>query len=196
MKIEDSGRRKFNKTIASPYPGFSAQFTQWFSKSQVVDHKGQPLKVFHGTQYDVPFFSDAMQGDTVYSGDIGFFFTNDIVEANAYATWDWDRESPQPNIMPVYLSIQRPLLVNISNPFHLADAPGLWYDKYGQNMADYALNCGYDGLIISDFECADREPVSPYSGKQTLYIAFRPEQIKSAIGNSGAFDLNNKDLCT
>lgn len=196
MKIVDSDPRKLNRKIASLSTGFSTQFSNWFSKSKVVDAKGLPLKVFHGTQHDVPFFSEAMQGDTVYSGDVGFFFTNDVAEANAYATWDWDRDEPRPNVMPVYLRIQNPLLVNISNPFHTAEAPGLWYDRFGQNMANYALNCGHDGLIISDFGCADRQPSGPCSGKQTLFVVFRPEQIKSAIGNNGAFNPQDKLICS
>ncbi len=170
-------------------------FRRWFGISRVVDASGQPLVVYHGTQYDVTAFDPGMMGDTVSSDDVGFFFTNDPVEANAYASWDWDREAPIPNVMPVYLSLQNPLIVDISNRHHKGAAPGLWYDEHGQRMAAYALASGYDGLVISDFGCGSSAPRSTWSGKQTLYVAFEPTQIKSAIGNSGAFDPTNPDLC-
>lgn len=165
----------------------SPQFRQWFGLSKAVDPSGKPLVVYHGTQSVFDTFSEELQGATVCSEDVGFFFTNDVAEANAYATWDWDKEDPLPNVMPVYLSIQNPLLVNISNPHHLGDRPGVWYDVYGPRMAQYALDCGYDGLIISDFKCGENAPVSTCSGEQTLYVAFSPSQIKSAIGNRGEY---------
>ncbi len=165
-------------------------FREWFGQSKVVDQSGSPLRVYHGTQFVFDSFSEEMQGSTVCSEDIGFFFTNDTAEANAYATWDWDRDIDdiRPNIIPVYLSAQNPLLVNISNPNHLAEQPGVWYDRYGPNMARYALICGHDSLIISDFECGERNPERYFSGKKTLYVVFQPSQIKSALGNSGRFD--------
>ena len=169
----------------------SPEFQSWFEGSRAVGQKGEPLVLYHGTQSVFDAFSEEMQGSTVCSADVGFFFTNDIAEANAYATWDWDKESPLPNIMPVYLSIKNPLLVNISNPHHPGERPGVWYDVHGQRMAQYALDCGYDGLIVSDFGCGVEQPHTSFSGKQTLYVAFAPNQIKSAIGNNGNFDLND-----
>lgn len=53
---------------------------------------------------------------------------------------------------------------------------------------DYVLGliegAGYDGIVYDN----------KYEGGGDSYIAFRPEQIKSAIGNRGTFDPNNPDI--
>jgi hypothetical protein len=169
-------------------------FRVWFGDSKVVSFDGRPLVVYHGTQYDFDAFDPEMQGDTVYSGDVGFFFTNNPVEANGYATFDWDRESPVPNVMPVYLSLQNPLLIDIDNPNHPGESPATWYDEYGQDMARYAEDCGHDGLIISDFDGGVRQPTTSVSGKETVYVVFKNTQIKSSIGNFGTYDPDNPDI--
>lgn len=175
-----------------PQHRHTPEFDKWFENSKVVDANGLPLVVYHGTQYDFSAFDPEMQGDTVFSGDIGFFFTNNTREANAYATFDWDREDPKPNVMPVYLSIKNPLMVDITNEHHPGEAPGRWYDEFGQKMAQYAIDSGYDGLIVSDMS---DDPQLTVDGKvETMYVAFRPEQIKSAIGNNGNFDAQNPDI--
>ena len=156
------------------------EFKKWFGDSKVVDEKGEPLVVYHGTQASFGAFSEEEQGSTVYSGDVGFFFTNNTAEANAYAQFDWDKENPQPNVMPVYLSIKNPLRVDITNKAHPEIAPGVWYDKYGPNMSTYAIDSGYDGLIISDMS---DDPVLTRGINETLYVAFKPNQIKSIFND-------------
>lgn len=51
---------------------------------------------------------------------------------------------------------------------------------------------GFDGDTISAM--SDREFLDEFQEAQDSYIAFHPEQIKSAIGNSGAFDATNPDI--
>lgn len=169
----------------------SAAFRAWFGNSKVVAQDGKPLAVYHGTQYDVDAFDPEMQGDTVYSEDIGFFFTNDLAEANSYATFDWGRDSPKPNVMPSYLSIKNPEIVTLENEQSPYDSPALWYDSEGQEVAQNAIDSGRDGLIVIDnrvgFELPD-------GSKPTLFIAFKPTQIKSATGNRGTFSPTDSDI--
>lgn len=44
---------------------------------------------------------------------------------------------------------------------------------------------GYDGIIVED---------ANWGGDQTIYVAFHPEQIKSATDNIGTFDKKNSDI--
>lgn len=166
-------------------------FKKWFRDSKVVDDEGKPLVVYHGTQYSFNAFDPDMQGDTVYSEDIGFFFTNDPAEANAYATLDWDRDKPKPNIMPTYLSIKYPKVVTLENEQSPYENPGIWYDNEGREAAQEAMDAGQDGLIVVD----NRDDMRMADGRNpTIFIAFNPTQIKSAIGNVGSFDPANPDI--
>ena len=65
------------------------------------------------------------------------------------------------------------------------------------DMARWAKSQGYDGLIIRNV--ADHGPSGMHSTSDArkpsdLYVAFRPEQIKSAVGNTGAFDPRNPSI--
>lgn len=71
---------------------------------------------------------------------------------------------PAPNVMPVYLSLQNPF-IETGDYTKTPKVPKL-------------KEQGYDGIIAQDGQI----------------IAFYPEQIKSAIGNSGAFDPANPNI--
>ena len=186
-----AGIRKSEARAAARAQTEMPEFRRWFGDSKVVDAEGKPLVVYHGTQYSFNAFDPGMQGDTVYSEDVGFFFTNDPSEANAYATLDWDRESPRPNVMPVYLSIRSPKIVTLENDQSPYDNPAVWYDNEGRDAAKDAEDAGQDGLIVID----NRDDMRlPNGEKPTLFVAFRPTQIKSAIGNRGTFDPTDPDI--
>jgi len=166
------------------------EFRNWFGDSKAVDENGEPLVVYHGTQHSFDSFDPEMQGDTVFSEDRGFFFTNDPAEASAYATLDWDRDAPLPNVMPVYLSLKNPKLVELLPEASPYERPALWYDAEGRDAVEQALAEGHDGLIVRDL----REDVNDYvrGNPLALYVAFRPEQIKSVF-NRGGWDPSNPD---
>lgn len=81
------------------------------------------------------------------------------------------------NIMPVYLSIQNPLEI---------DAAGENPEGIGgiDPLIKRAQREGRDGVIIRNFDDA----AGLYNELADHFIAFKPEQIKSAIGNRGTFD--------
>jgi len=163
-------------------------FKAFFGDSVVTDTGkagGKPLVVYHGTQASFDKFDEEMQGSTVYSEDVGFFFTNDPVEASSYATLDWDKEKPMPNVMPSFLSIKNPMVITLQNEKSPYDNPAIWYDNEGREAVESAQAAGYDGLIVRD----ERDDMKLENGTQpTLYVAFQSTQIKSAIGNNGNFD--------
>jgi hypothetical protein len=80
------------------------------------------------------------------------------------------------NVIPVYLSIKNPLEVA---------AARMTYSEQ-RELFDKAVREGRDGVIVRG--TYDAATSATKGEKQDVYIAFRPEQIKSAIGNRGTFD--------
>lgn len=87
------------------------------------------------------------------------------------------------NILPTYLAIKNPMIVDMNGR---VDLPAI-----EKAIADAKRN-GNDGLRLDNVF----DPVAerPDQSTTTQWVAFNPEQIKSAIGNSGAFDPANPDI--
>lgn len=96
------------------------------------------------------------------------------------------------NILPVYLSIKKPLRMpdvgNWGSAKAVREALPWSSDArtIGQVLDEMSAR-GYDGIVYAN---RVENPVM----KTDSYIAFRPEQIKSAIGNRGTFDPANPDI--
>ena len=201
--VENKGRNKDYEVSESMYrepaaPSFSAGKTQtdtpafrkWFGDSKVVDENGEPLVVYHGTPNGgfSSFDAERIGANTGAAGGEhglgGFYFTSDANIADTYSrSADVDMvneyeklfgEPPKaiaaPNgssIYPVYLSLQNPLVTE-RGPISTL-------------MVREAKQRGHDGIISG-------------TGSYPEYVAFSPEQIKSAIGNTGEFDPDNTDI--
>lgn len=146
------------------------EFQRWFGESKVVDEGGQPLRVFHGTRGVFDVFDMNRQGSengVMFSR--GIYMTADQKYANAMAA----RSAEGSNVMPVFVSLKNPLVFESYEAAHKLDAAD-WKRVESDGI--------YDGVIVRD------------QGAMSEVIAFRPEQIKSAIGNSGRFDPNSASL--
>jgi hypothetical protein len=163
-------------------------FRAWFGQSRVVDEAGAPRVVYHGTAADVEAFDAARSGRNYEGGgDRGFFFTSKPATAGRYAEQaaaPGREPEGAPNVMPVYLSLQRPLVRETSGA-GLNDAPDKWFDANKDALYAEADRAGADGIVIRG--------AGQWEGRD-VYVAFRPEQVKSAIGNSGLFDPNSPSL--
>lgn len=178
-------------------------FKRWFGDSKVVDADGKPLVVYHGTQAEFTEFDREVADETIG----GWWFTDDGNYAYDIARGGWDVRAPgvKANVMDVYLSIQNPVFFDVlAEGEKLAeeigvDAPadaneaqellsgGIGWDQIVKDMVRDAKRKGHDGLVITNFQDG-RLTTS------TAYIAFRPEQIKSATGNNGNFDPTDPDI--
>ncbi len=87
-----------------------------------------------------------------------------------------DAVTPGGNIMPTYLSLQNPVII---------DAKGANYHKVMLGAFAQAEENGADGIIVRNVVDAANEYASEPSD---VFIAFEPTQIKSATGNNGDFD--------
>lgn len=162
-------------------------FKAWFGESKVVDPSGAPMIVYHGTSYDVPEFAIAdLSGLNLGDTSEGFaFFTN---KANAYPDSASDyavklESGPnvQPNVVPVYVALKNPLILDASGKYNAVSR----FDSDAKAIREAVSAGGHDGVIIKYLDG---------SSSEVLIAATRPEQIKSAIGNSGRFDPTSPSL--
>jgi len=182
------------------------EFKKWFEGSDVVDSYGRPLVVYHGTNAD---FSEFKKGKGVISTVLGteyvdrhgFFFTENQESAELFAVQHGDSGA---NMVPVYLNIKNPLdirdgigvgiesqlsaegfpsriLLNVRDQWELFDG------EIGAHFVRAAEAAGYDGAFIVETD-------QKTGRNMDVYVAFRPEQIKSAIGNRGTFDPNDPNI--
>ena len=91
--------------------------------------------------------------------------------------WEATKTSKRPNIMPLYLSIQNPLVFDFGG--------ASYRERSYADLLKEAKENGHDGAIF-------RNTADPTPGD--VFVAFNPKQIKSAIGNNGKFDPDNPDI--
>lgn len=186
------------------------EFKRWFGDSKVVNEDGSPRVVYHGTGANIEQFdnSKAARGMDKNTRGVPWFSTAPEV-ASGFAGWQDGStvggvKLGNANVLPVYLSIQNPLV----------DTKGDYARSGGLTKADVAeLEAeGYDGIHWpqSHFDLpdtTDEGPVKGYyrdrfgqawgereEGYPDQWAVFRPNQIKSAAGNSGAFSAEDDSI--
>ena len=170
--------------------------------SKAVDENGEPLVVLHATTHDFNVFSN--DEDTKRRGvsKEGIFFTDSISVAETYI---YKNLTPTPkqiksgvffkenaNIMPVFLSLQDPLIVDAG--FTNFNSIGEKH-KHINDFISIAKKHNKDGLIVKNVK--DLGSAVDFLKDElfaTTYVVFKPNQIKSAVGNNGNFDTNNPDI--
>lgn len=159
------------------------EFKAWFEGSKIVDEQGRPAVAYRGLTVDWDTVDDVQ------------FWAKDPDIASGYA----DTPGEGGNVVPAYLSIKNPyILKDDAAAFKLAEwmseSTEVMWDQtmpYWQLAEDGPLlrwaleRNGYDGLIMDDADGRnDHETI----------VTLRPTQIKSAIGNSGAFNPNDPNI--
>lgn len=175
----------------------SPEFKKWFGDSRVVDESGDPLVVYHGTKSNFDTFRTSRSKS---ANRMGAYFTESADAAGKFL--QTSRYSTGDNIKPVYLSVSKPLDLRKISREDIARKIGLNEDiqremlsqgragaystlefldqKY--NLVPRLKKAGYDGIVFD----GDEEGMT--------WVAFKPEQIKSAIGNSGKFNTDNPSI--
>jgi hypothetical protein len=144
------------------------EFKKFFGNSKVVDADGKPLVVYRGA-YD--------------PAKDGTFFSSKPETANAYAAEEGGF------VEPVYMRLLNPLEVDakggtqMSMPYKGMNV-GMTY------LLKEAKKEGHDGIIVRNV--AD---IVEDNGTTDYYVSLgKKAQIKSATGNTGAFDETNPDI--
>ena len=184
-------------------PEFNEAFWKWFWDSKVVDENGDPLVVYHATTDD---FSEFLPGGSkpviqhwehkgkrrtmIGSSGRPFWFATSPKDIPAAHHYSAGREGA--NIMPVYLSIRNPLIVD--------DATKEWaIDVFAEGHKDFPFliteeayrnlqNERYDGVFYYD------AGKSFGNGLPSQIVALDARQIKSATGNRGTWDGKDPDI--
>ena len=160
-------------------------FWKWFGDSKVVDDQGRPQVVYHGT--------GAASNFSEFGGARAFYFSKSPGVANSYAKQSakdnyilW-RDSAE-RVLPVYLAISNPLIIDAGSK------------KYDPNIVEGNLDKAryekdivgnrYGGMIVENIIDDYQQRGKP----SDIYVALNPTQIKSATGNSGAFDAGNANI--
>ena len=144
------------------------EFKKWFGKSKVVDHSGKPLVLYHGSLSDFTNFAPKRMGHGELAPNSSFYFTTEKENAKGYANVN----NMSGKIFEVFLSIQKPKIVTSIEEMREAEKT--------------AKRRGYDGIIAKGVK--DGRIVSD------IYIAFYPNQIKSATNNNGEFDPHSDNI--
>lgn len=166
-----AGGQQFDQTgrIITDTPAFRA----WFGDSKVVDENGAPLVVYHGS------INQGMTEIRPGMREPGAWFTRSLRYANDYA------KGPEGEIYEVFLSIERPMVVTFdADGMPVADGEALDFDN-NVDIVRHAMRSGYDGVHFPD---------GNFSEESEAWVAFRPNQIKSAVGNNGNFDPSDPNI--
>ena len=212
------------------------KFTNWFGDSTVTEN-GKPQVVYHGTNAE---FTEFLLGKTRTDGSSfsaigsGFYFASDRIVAGGYAN---SQEENQEGgfILPVYLSIENPLIVDstsLRTEFKnlelteeqvreiITSAPNYVerlndYEDVGFVGEEAALNKVVDlyagtsnfmELEVQFYDGREQEFLEVFSEAtgfdgvrqdfegNSIYVAFFPNQVKSAISNNGDFSIYENDI--
>ena len=159
-----------------------ANFKAWFGDSKVVDKQNGPLALYHATDADgIEAFDRSFLGRTTkWNSDakeainmarLGFWFADRDISAKSAAS-----------------GVVYPVHVAIANPKQYKNFDSMWADaaryKDAESWRAALERKGNDGIVLKN----DTEFNS------TSFVAFNPEQVKSAIGNSGRYDPSSGSL--
>ena len=144
-------------------------FKKWLEEnraSKVVDENGEPLVVYHGSKNKNFSIFDY---NYLRKADSGFFFSSDKEYAKQFG-----------DIREFFLNIKNPNITNI--PLNIDNVEKLLTVDYKE---------GTDGIQGHDDTNTNE---NLYHSKKQEYVAFRPNQIKSATDNIGTFSTEDNRI--
>jgi hypothetical protein len=165
----------------------SPEFRQWFAESKVVDDAGEPMRVYKGMPAND--WRDGSPIETIDSrnGPWAGFFTSKPEVANRFSERfaDLTRNGGEPAMtVPAFVSMKRPYIIDAQG----RPASDFQFDNLNASERNAELRAAiegsdYDGVIVRNT-----------ANEGDIFVPKRPEQVKSAIGNSGRFDPNSASL--
>jgi hypothetical protein len=139
----------------------------WFGNSKVVDHDGDPLEVYHGTQQTFTEFRSPVE----FNATPGFYFSNSLDHASDYGHF----------IHKVYLKIENPYIIDAQHDYFddIADDLDRQIRYYNNNQDKH------DGIIINNIKdpregkrMFDEDDYEIDYESSNVYIVFNSNQIK------------------
>ena len=183
-------------------------FWRWFGDSKVVDSKGRPLVMYHGT-YPTKMQSGKMLGDfDAFNRKASTEIVKRIPSYDQVGLW-FSSKPGNPGaegygnfIYPVYLRAidykRTTFDAMVKTMYRLAAGESSGKDfspamaKDVEPYREFLRDNGYDSVLI--FHDSSRENYSTEFKDQTVWIVLEPEQVKSAVGNNGNFSPNSQKI--
>jgi hypothetical protein len=176
-------------SLKTPEPTETPEFKAWFGKSKVVDEKGKPLVLYHGTTRKNPkILRQSFEAGT------GIFLTDSEDVASTFTLpreWgetvfeDEEGNEIEPgDVVPIYARIEKPLVITGREAQNVSDDTALQTRTLKAAKAK-----GHDGVILREIKEGIGE-----SHRSDTYIVFDPKQVKSATNNKGTYGLTNPDI--
>lgn len=199
-------------------PSFKAWFGDWendpANASKVVDENGEPKVVYHGTASRFDIFNKKLLGKSTKakSAKAGFFFADNIRTTEGYSIYAQEvyirdmyaraevlerkglfdeaeklyMQAEELSLQDVGSSIVMSIFLSIKSP-KIIDAEGADFKSF--DFSKILFENDSDGIIVYDLNDNIK---GDYIANH--YIAFEPNQIKSATENIGTFDPNNPSI--
>ena len=134
-------------------------------------------------------------GSRFCSDNEGFFAISCPKLASEYAEYEDGLFGSTPNVIPLFVSLQNPLIIDK----HFLKLEGMaeigirdcvidFWDNYQDLILTWAYERKSDGILLIDESRLKSKDIIMMS------VAFKANQLKSAIGNSGSFDLKSSSL--
>ena len=145
----------------------------------MVDENGEPRVVYHGSSNSFSEFRKKMMGSTTGTAAAkkGFWFAANPEVASFFAQYE------DKNIYPVFLNIKALVKTNDAKLSRYELMSGVGHNKR-RDVAQKAIREGKNGAMFLN--------TVDYGGDRTdTFVAFSPNQIKSATGNVGTFSESN-----
>ncbi|MDV3537896.1 hypothetical protein CMU94_02010 [Elizabethkingia anophelis] len=181
------------------------RFKKWFgdwildpkNSSKAIDKNGEPLIVYHAGENKNEFRMPTFEGDS--DSDYGIFFMDNYEAVKDYA--NELAEFNNLNFHPSFLNFRNPYIIDVSKI-----RPG---DKFTEHFDDYQTkryqneNIGWEGdMYLKILEEALSNNYDGVIFQNTLetdiihdtYVAFYPNEIKSADKNLGTYSNTNIDI--
>ena len=154
---------------------------EYFRDSKVVDEEGRLLTLYHGTGAKFTVFDKGRieQNFQNRGGDLGFYFSPYIEDAQGYAREASFSTGGEKAIMEVYLNLKNPLVVEDEGWGSAISQADI---RHG-DLKRWAQEGGHDGIIVKSTDEVDDDGTP-----DAVYIAFSPEQIKSVTNQNPTSD--------
>lgn len=158
--------------------------TENFKDSKAVDKEGKPIRLYHGTNQDINEFTTQPGAirKKFYAGELGSWFGDDPKIANKFAKGvSYEKENG--TVYPVFLNIKNPKVFDSYEEFMSV----MKSRKSAPTVRKELIKQGYDGIQVKD-------STTDFGGRRDDWVAFFPEQVKSATGNKGTYDTTKPDI--
>ena len=143
---------------------------KWMGNSQVRNPDGSPMTVYHGTEGNFDTFRIPRDGA---GNERAVYFSPDPAVASQSA-------AGKGSVIPAYVKAENLLTIDMKGG--ATDALG----RSREAIVRQAREAGYDGVLLKN--------TGDVGGNQDQYAVFNPAQIKSAIGNSGAYNPSDPNI--